>query len=134
MDVLLIQRFLLNRIDQFPGQQWFFLNNQLEQEVAVRRHQEYRSRLYFVGVKKGDVDYSAGTRSSRLAGMRQDIRIGEPEQNQGMIRVPVHLEDAMEVESLQISLTNNNSRPWIAVEPRSEEHTSALQSRGHLVC
>ena len=116
MDVLLIQRFLLNRIDHFPGQQWFFLNNQLEQEVSVRRHQEYRSRLYFVGVKKGDVDYSAGIRSSRMAGLRQDIRIGEPEQNQGMIRLPVYIENATEIESLQISLTNNNSQSWIAVE------------------
>src|SRR5207253_5267551 len=30
--------------------------------------------------------------------------------------------------------TTCNDKPDVLVEPRSEEHTSELQSRGHLVC
>lgn len=116
MDVMLIQRFLLNKIDRLPGRQWFFLNSAMQQEAQVHYKEEYRSRLYFTGVKKGDVNFSAGTRSGRQAGVRQLVRIGHSEENTGLIRVPVWLEDADQVESLQLSLSNRNGSPWIAVE------------------
>src|SRR5699024_1049383 len=96
--------------------QWFFLYSAMQQEARVHHDQEYRSRLYFVGVKKGDVNYSAGPRSDRHRGVRQRVRIGDPEENAGLIRVPVYLENAGQIESLQLSLINQNSSPWIAVE------------------
>src|SRR5439155_22551500 len=37
------------------------------------------------------------------------------------------------LESRRI-ITSPNHQPWFAVGLRSEEHTSELQSRGHLVC
>ncbi|MBY5959809.1 T9SS type A sorting domain-containing protein [Membranicola marinus] len=118
LDVLMIQSLLLNKIDRIPGRQWLFINGDMQPISTIRLNQEYRSMLHFVGVKKGDVNYSASVRSSdRRTTGRENFVLGEPEFHNGFIRVPVSLGGSVQVESMQFSLTNGNSVPWVAIEP-----------------
>lgn len=117
LDVLMIQSLLLNKIDQLPGRQWLFINSDMQPVSKIRADQEYRSKLHFVGVKKGDVNYSASVRSSgRHSGPRQPMTLGTPEMHQGFVRVPVNLAGNSPVESMQFSLRNSNASPWLAIE------------------
>ena len=117
LDVLLIQSLLLNKIKQLPGRQWIFINSDMQPVSRIRANQEYRSKLHFTGVKKGDVDYSATVRSSnRRAPLQEQFTLGEPEFHNGFIRIPVSLSSNGLVESMQFSLQNDNQAPWIAME------------------
>ena len=117
LDVLMIQSLLLQKVQKLPGSQWVFINSDMEPVSRIKSNQEYRSKLHFTGVKKGDVNYSASVRSSnRKAGEREQLTLGDPEFHNGFIRVPVNLASSGMVESMQFSLENENETPWIAIE------------------
>src|SRR5690606_33042972 len=117
LDVLMIQSLLLQKVQKLPGSQWVFINSDMEPVSRIKSNQEYRSKLHFTGVKKGDVNYSASVRSSnRKAGEREQLTLGDPEFHNGFIRVPVNLASSGTVESMQFSLENENETPWIAIE------------------
>ncbi len=129
LDVLLIQSLLLQKVSSLPGSSWIFINSEMEPVSRIRLNQEYRSKLHFTGVKRGDVNYSATIRSSsRNAGKREQFVLGNPEFHNGFIRVPVTLSSTSPVESMQFSLENTNEVPWVAVEAgripiKSEDYT-----------
>ena len=117
LDVLMIQGLLLQKVKKLPGSPWVFINSDMERVSRIRLGQEYRSKLHFTGVKKGDVNYSATIRSSNRSSLaRALLTLGEPEFNNGFIRVPVSMGAERAVESMQFSLQNDNQVPWIAVE------------------
>lgn len=117
LDVLMIQALLLQKVKELPGPQWIFINSDMEPVSRIKATQEYRSKLHFTGVKRGDVNYSATIRSSnRNQAGHVPMTLGDPEFSNGFIRIPVNLETGHSVQSMQFALRNDNEVPWIAIE------------------
>lgn len=117
IDVLMIQALLLQKVKSLPGPQWIFINSDMQPVSRIRANDEYRSKLHFTGVKRGDVNYSATIRSSNRHSMnRAELVFGEAEFHNGFIRIPVEVGTDHLPESMQFALHNGNTIPWIAVE------------------
>ncbi|WP_236975564.1 T9SS type A sorting domain-containing protein [Membranihabitans maritimus] len=117
LDVIMVQKLVLNHTDQIPGRSWVFFNRKMEESSNISSDMEYKSMLHFIGVKKGDVNFSAKVRSkSRSASINQNISIKPITNKESITKLPVYLDNVRELESMQFSLVNNSGSDWMGIE------------------
>src|SRR5207244_13501120 len=92
---------------------------------SLQRHHHHPALHSFPTRRSSDLDFTRDTKKLGLV-VHGDFIIGLPGETRETIEQTIKFAKELDVETIQVSLAH--------AYPRSEEHTSELQSPDHLVC